>query len=170
MHDAEIKRLIDTEMIGRWPEWEPTQAQARDIYDWFSGYSYEVVAAAVQKHKADNHFKTPSIGKIYGICKTTKTALGKRSIPATAVFYGTGHRYTIWVEVLDTDVFQDRIEFACKQILEKPEFNKWGSNYILFIGEENQHLAIRKSGEMSGVSYSITTVSRQHKQWNFPRD
>ena len=159
MNKVEARQFAVDEICTRWPQWKATTKLIDDFADTLQMVSREYAFNAVKKLRSENNFNNPDIGKLEKYCiEQTKKRIAGISAPVTAVFYGSGFRVTMWVKVFGSDNIDYIAKRDCEEVLKKNEFSKWGDNYILFIGEENQHNAIRKSIEIKGLSFSPSTV------------
>lgn len=162
MNRTESRQCVVDEVCSRWPNWKATPKLIDDFADTLQIVSHEYALNAIRKLRAENNFNTPDIGKLEKYCiDQTKQKTRFTEVPATGVFYGSGFRYTIWVKVFGDDNIEHVVRRECDKVLAKDEFKKWGDNYILFIGEENQHNAIRKSIEIKGLSFQKVIKTEQ---------
>jgi hypothetical protein len=152
MLKQQVDTLIEKELIGRWPEWTPTEAQIRDARDWFSGFEYDFVVDEIKKHREDSNLKCPNIGKIYRVCKNGKKGVAVTQTPCYAVF-DSGYIHTVVIYSGQTEN-EGQIEARARIWFCNPYFESRG-NYTLFIGESNMRAAQKLSFEKNGLIEAV---------------
>jgi len=149
MDKRDFNRFFKTELKDRWPQWEPTDTQIRDVFDWLEPYSYEQARSAVVQARQENNWRDPNLPRILELCRQMqKSGRSKTNVPAYAVFMD-GMMKTFYYQLeglldIDDGVGQSIKDRLTSYLIAENHFVNHG-RFVVFVGENNFYAACRLS-------------------------